>query len=198
MKLSMQSLAPFFSNYFTCSSSPAPLIPATTSLTPARPTDMPIYPSSLITALTTPGLTSPTSISTALTTPGITSPPSCNPATPTSITPPPPICPSLNKQKLLSVQEVLIKYRKHVNVCTAGRQTCRLARYAFFGEDVMKECTPLGARNRPGLPQEELRHHKKLFLTVFHTSIEIQWILNPYGKSVCTPVTHRTNYNKSQ
>ena len=31
----------------------------------------------------------------------------------------------------------------------------------------MKECTPLGARNRPGLPQEELRRLKKKVFDCF-------------------------------
>ena len=38
---------------------------------------------------------------------------------------------------------------RRVNVCSAGRLCCKLARYAFFGEDVMRACTPLGMRDRP-------------------------------------------------
>ena len=51
---------------------------------------------------------------------------------------------------------VLLQHRRDVNVCTAGRLTCKLARLAVFGEDVMKACTPLGGRNLPSLPQREM------------------------------------------
>lgn len=72
--------------------------------------------------------------------------------------------PPTNKDKLWTVEEMLLKYHKDVHVCMAGKLTCHLARLVFFGKDVMKACSPLGARNLPALPSEELKLLKK---TVF-------------------------------
>jgi len=75
--------------------------------------------------------------------------------------------PSIDKAKLGTVNEVLTKYRKEVYLCTTGKLTCRLARLAFFGEDVMKACTTLGARTLPTLPHAELESLKETPMKCF-------------------------------
>ena len=70
--------------------------------------------------------------------------------------------PTIDTSKLWTVQEVLTKHRRDINVCSAGRLCCKLARYAFFGEDVMRACTPLGMRDHPGLPSADMAKLKKL------------------------------------
>ena len=49
----------------------------------------------------------------------------------------------------------------------AGALACKIAREAIFGKDVMKKCTPLGNRELPGLPSEELFQLKKHILHEF-------------------------------
>ena len=77
------------------------------------------------------------------------------------------IAPQIDRSRLWKVDAVLLKHRRDVNVCTAGRLTCKLARLAFFGEDVMKACTPLGGRNLPGLPQREMAELKSTVMSCF-------------------------------
>ena len=48
-----------------------------------------------------------------------------------------------------------------------SRHCCKLARYAFFGEDVMRACTPLGMRDRPGLPRADMAKLKETMISQF-------------------------------
>ena len=85
----------------------------------------------------------------------------------TDMTLPPIPVPTIDTSKLWTVQEVLTKHRRDINVCSAGRLCCKLARYAFFGEDVMRACTPLGMRDRPGLPSADMAKLKETMISQF-------------------------------
>ena len=85
----------------------------------------------------------------------------------TDMTLPPIHVPTINTSKLWTVQEVLTKHRRDINVCSAGRLCCKLARYAFFGEDVMRACTPLGMWGRPGLPSADMAKLKESMINQF-------------------------------
>ena len=87
-------------------------------------------------------------------------------STSSDITLPPIPAPTIDTSKLWSVQEVLTKHRRDINICSAGRLCCKLARYAFFGEDVMRACTP-GMRDRPGLPSADMAKLKETMISQF-------------------------------
>ena len=73
----------------------------------------------------------------------------------------------IDRSRLWRVDAVLLKHRRDLNVCTAGRLICKLARLSFFGEDIMKAYTPLGGRNLPGLPQREMAELKATVMGCF-------------------------------
>ena len=60
------------------------------------------------------------------------------------------------RQELKTAQEVLQKYPDLQVESKIGVLAVRLARQAFFGDNLMKRCTPRGWRNMPALPQAEL------------------------------------------
>ena len=69
----------------------------------------------------------------------------------------------VNKRVLIPVDVVLAKYPELVhNEGKAGELACKLAREAFFGEEVMVQCTAAGYANRPELPQPELLELKEV------------------------------------
>ena len=74
---------------------------------------------------------------------------------------------AINKEKLIPVQDVIAKYYKIKGESKAGALACKIAREAIFGKAVMKRCTPLGNRELPGLPSEELFQLKKHVLHQF-------------------------------
>ena len=84
-----------------------------------------------------------------------------------NITLPPIPVPTIDTSKLWSVQEVLTKHRRYINICSAGKLCCKLAHYAFFGEDVMRACTPIGMRDRQGLPSADMAKLKETMISQF-------------------------------
>ena len=88
-------------------------------------------------------------------------------STSSDMTLPPIPVPTIDTSKLWTVQEVLTKHRRDINVCSAGRLCCKLVCYAFFGEDVMRACTPLGMRDRPGLPSADMAKLKETMISQF-------------------------------
>ena len=73
----------------------------------------------------------------------------------------------IDKSKLRPAEEVLAKYNKLCKVSQAGMLSCKLAREAFFGEDVLRQCTPLVKRDLPPLLIEELAALKETLVEVF-------------------------------
>lgn len=73
----------------------------------------------------------------------------------------------INKQSLRSIQEVLEENINSRTESCAGKLCQRLAREAVFGEDVMKQCTPYGTREYPGLPRAELYELKMIMFNQF-------------------------------
>ena len=71
------------------------------------------------------------------------------------------------KDKLATPQAVLQKYRKLRGDALAGSLAVKLAREAYFGQDVMRKCTVRGSRGLPGLPSTELCQLKQTIFSVF-------------------------------
>ena len=63
---------------------------------------------------------------------------------------------AINKQQLLQATTVIRKYPGLVYECKIGTLATKLAKEAFFGDDVLVQCTVSGERDYPGLPVEEL------------------------------------------
>ena len=73
----------------------------------------------------------------------------------------------INKKKLKSASEVILRYpklRSPSNVCTLA---AKLAREAYFGEDVLAKCTVAGDCGLPGLPIAELQELKQTLFFQF-------------------------------
>ena len=64
----------------------------------------------------------------------------------------------INKEQLQPVEDVVRKYVKLRGESNAGRLACKIAKEAIFRPDVTKMCTPIGSREKPGLPLKELRN----------------------------------------
>ena len=50
----------------------------------------------------------------------------------------------INKQKLKSASEVIVRYPKLLSPSSIGTLAAKLAREAYFGEDVLAKCTVSG------------------------------------------------------
>ena len=71
------------------------------------------------------------------------------------------------KTKLSTIERVVEKYPKLRGDSKAGTLACKIAKEALFSTEVMKQCTPIGSRDKPGLPAAELRELKKAIFTQF-------------------------------
>ena len=71
------------------------------------------------------------------------------------------------KQKLLSPAVVIAKYPKLLVANKAPTLAMKLARDAYFGEEVMARCTVMGCREYPGLPCDELSSLKETIFGQF-------------------------------
>lgn len=67
---------------------------------------------------------------------------------------------AINKGTLHQATTVFHKYPGLICESKIGTLATKLAREAFFGEDVLVKCTVAGERDWPGLPSEELRQLK--------------------------------------
>ena len=101
-------------------------------------------------------------------------PPSETDTSPSCLPLPAPFCdtgtlPSeeIPKDKLTTPQTVLLKYRKLRGDALAGNLSVKLAKEAYFGEEVMRKCTLKGNRGLPGLPHKELSQLKQTLFSVF-------------------------------
>ena len=112
---------------------------------------------------TTSSLLSPNSTTSLLLSPNSTT----TLLSPNSTSPSPGQLQSGVPQTLLPVQEVLDRNKNLVHVSLAGKLSIKLAKEAFFGEEVMRQCTPLGMRGLPALPKEELAHLKTTLIGLF-------------------------------
>ena len=74
---------------------------------------------------------------------------------------------AINKQKLVSVNDVLMKHPKLRYASKVGTLAVKLAKNAFFRQDVMAQCTVAGERELPGLPDEELQQLKDALFMQF-------------------------------
>lgn len=74
---------------------------------------------------------------------------------------------AINKQKLKSASDVILKYLKLRSPSCAGTLAANLAREAYFGEENLANCTVAGDRDLPGLPVEELQQLKQTLLAQF-------------------------------
>ena len=74
---------------------------------------------------------------------------------------------AINKDSLSGIEEIIDRYPKLQILCKAGSLACKLAREAIFGEEVLKQCTPKGNWNLPGLPSKELEELKRVMFTQY-------------------------------
>ena len=71
----------------------------------------------------------------------------------------------IDKTQLKRVPDVLQKYKELRTECKITLLAVKLAREAFFGDGILKRCTPRGWNELPALPQAELYQLKA---TLFH------------------------------
>lgn len=71
----------------------------------------------------------------------------------------------IKKEKLMSVESVVAKYSNLVTESKMPTLAWKIAKEAVFGEDIMKMCTPIGTRDKPGLPVKEMAEFKKIMFT---------------------------------
>ena len=73
----------------------------------------------------------------------------------------------INVDSLHDVDDVIEKYPKLKGESKAGTLAVKLAKEALFGDAVLKQCTPAGSRELPGLPTAELFQLKKVIFKLF-------------------------------
>lgn len=74
---------------------------------------------------------------------------------------------TVQRQKLVHPEEVITKYPKLLVTNKAPTLAMKLAREAFFGEELMARCTVMGCREYPALPSNELCHLKETLYQKF-------------------------------
>jgi len=74
--------------------------------------------------------------------------------------------PPIDESKLISSDEVLLKYPKLVDEKKWTRLSVRLAQESFFGRKVMKCCTVMGTGDYHALPAKELKALKEAMIRV--------------------------------
>ena len=93
---------------------------------------------------------------------------STNQLQPSSTRTTPPLATSAtNHPKLSTAAEVFAKFPKLHSLHKAPTLAVKLARYAFFGEDVMAACMPMGCREYAALPADGLSALKATLLQQF-------------------------------
>ena len=78
------------------------------------------------------------------------------------------LCSSMiDTSKLHNITQTVASYHKLHVESKAPTLAVKLARECYFGESVMKLCTPMGFRDEPGLPLNELWELKKTVFNIF-------------------------------
>ena len=70
-------------------------------------------------------------------------------------------------ETLASVTSTLSKYEKLQTECRAPTLAVKLAKESLFGDQVMKQCTVMGAKTQPALPLKELNELKSIIFGLF-------------------------------
>ena len=73
----------------------------------------------------------------------------------------------INKTTLKRVPDILRKYPTLRTECKMSILAVKLAREAFFGDSILKRCTPRGWNDLPALPQVELNYLKATLFAQF-------------------------------
>ena len=73
----------------------------------------------------------------------------------------------IDKTKLKRVPDILRKYPTLRTECKMSILAVKLAKEAFFGDSILKRCTPRGWNDLPALPQVELNHLKATLFAQF-------------------------------
>lgn len=74
----------------------------------------------------------------------------------------------IKKDKLVPASHIFQKYPKLLCESRIGTLAVKLAKDAYFGKDVMVQCTVAGERDLPGLPLDELHQLKQALYMQFH------------------------------
>ena len=95
---------------------------------------------------------------------------------------------SINTVKLITPEAVLDKYRTLRVESKIGVLAVKLAKEAYFGEDVLVKCTVSGCRSLPALPLFELNELKQFLFNQFprywHSPEEFEGLWERVGESV--------------
>ena len=70
-----------------------------------------------------------------------------------------------------------------------GRAGTRLSCEAYFGNELLKQCTVVGCDNKPPLPKKNVLELKSKLLSLFPQIIAYRFNLSPCGVSVKEPST---------
>ena len=94
----------------------------------------------------------------------------------------------IDNSKLATPEAILTKYHKLRVESKAGILAVKLAKEAFFGVDVLAQCTVRGCRDLPALPLPELNELKQVLFNQFpnywHTPEEFESIWERAGESI--------------
>ena len=74
---------------------------------------------------------------------------------------------AIKKQKLVTVNDVLMKHPKLRCCSKVGTLAVKLAKHAFIGKEMMAQYMVAGERELPGLPAEELQQLKNALFMQF-------------------------------
>ena len=89
---------------------------------------------------------------------------------------------AINKERLKSASDVILKYPKLQSQSSVGTLAAKLAREAFFGE-VLAKCTVAGDCGLPGLPVQELQRLKQTLLAQFPNYWKSPYEFEPLWKT---------------
>ena len=80
---------------------------------------------------------------------------------------------------------VISRYSKHMNQRDIGRLAVALAKYTYFGEEVMRRSTLTGTRNKDTIP-ENLKILSKDIRGVFASNLSEQEFTHIWGRCVAS------------
>ena len=74
---------------------------------------------------------------------------------------------SIDKSSLVPPEDVIWKYPKLKGESKAGKLAVKLAKEAFFGDEILIQCAVSGCRDLPALPVQKLTELKQMILMQF-------------------------------
>ena len=81
---------------------------------------------------------------------------------------------------------VISRYSKYKNQCDIGRLAVALAKYTYFGEEVMRRSTLTGTRNKDTIPLDPEKLKSKDIRGVFPSNLSEQEFTHIWGRCVAS------------